>query len=122
MNLKIKSLKHIAMAGIFGAFLLLGMSATANAQSYDPYYNQQDDRYYNQNQRGDKHHRKDEKRELKHHQKHEREYYGNSREVRQHQKQERRQVKRHQRSERNNNYDPYYNNRRRNNDDDDHDH
>jgi hypothetical protein len=101
MNLKIKSLKHIAMAGIFGAFLLLGMSATANAQ-------------YRQDRRSnDSHHQKHEKQELKHHQKHEREYYGNSRQLRRHQKQERRQVKRHQRNERNNNYDPYYNNRRR---------
>lgn len=102
MNLKIKSLKHIAMAGIFGAFLLLGMSATANAQ-------------YRQDRRSDKHHQKHEKKELKHHQKHEREYYGNSREFRRHQQQERRQLKRHQRKERRNTYDPYYNNRRRNN-------
>ena len=113
MNLKIKSLKHIATAGIFGAFLLFGMSATANAQSYDPYYDQHDDRYYNQNRNGDRRHRKQEKRAVKQHQRDERDYYGNSRQLRRHQEQERRQVKRHQRNERNYNYDPYYNNRRR---------
>jgi membrane protein involved in colicin uptake len=113
-------LKRTIGIGVFGAGLLFAASMTANAQSgnYDPYYDQQNDGYYNQNQRTDKRHRKQEKRELKHHQRHEREYYGNSRQLRRHQEQERRQVKRHQRNERN---DGYYNNRRRNNDDD-HDH
>ena len=117
---KSKSLKHLAMAGIFGAFLLIGMSTVASAQSYDPYYNQQNNDYYNQrnndyynrDNRVDSHHRRDEKAELKHHQRHEREEYGSSRDIRQHQKQEKRQVKRHQRNERQYDYDPYYNDRR----------
>ena len=120
MVLKSKSLKHLAMAGIFGAFLLIGLSTAANAQGYDPYYNQQNNDYYNQqnngyynqNRQADSHHRKDEKRELKHHQRDERDNYGNSRDLKRHQQQEKRQIKNHQRNERRNDYDPYYDNRR----------
>ncbi len=122
MNSGINFLKRAFGVGVFGVALFFSASITANAQyrDNDSYYGRQNNGYYNQNRRTDKHHQKHEKQELKHHQRHEREAYGNSRELRRHQEQERRQVKRHNRNERN---DGYYNNRRRNNDDDDdHDH
>lgn len=107
MNLNL--LKRTIGIGVFGAALLFAASVTANAQNgyYDPSYN---DGYYNQNQRTDRNHRKQEKRDLKHHQRDERDYYGNSRQTRDHQRQEKRQVKQHQRYERN---DGYYDYRRR---------
>lgn len=105
----LKLLKRTLGIGVFGAAVLLAGSMTANAQS--GYYGDgYDQGYYNQNQRSDRGHRKQEKRELKHHQRDERDYYGNSRDLRRHQQQEKRQVKQHQRYERN---DGYYDNRRR---------
>lgn len=106
MNLNL--LKRTIGIGVFGAAVVFAASLTANAQNgnYDPYYDQQNNGYYNQNNG----HRKQEKRDLKHHQRDERDYYGKSRQTREHQKQEKRQVKQHQRYERN---DGYYDNRRR---------
>ena len=109
MNSLGNSLKRTIGFGVFGAAILFGASVAANAQSgyYDPYYDQG---YYNQNQRYQGSHRREEKRDLKHHQWHERNDYGNSWELRRHQEMERRQLKRHQRYEQN---DGYYDDRRR---------
>src|SRR6266404_7672674 len=88
--------KHFVFAAIFGVALLFGFGATkTNAQTYqDRYYN---DGYNNNNYyRQDRHHQKDEKRDLKQHQRDERKYEGNSWWLREHQRQERQELKHHQ--------------------------
>lgn len=113
MKLSSNLTKHLTLGAIFGAALLFGFGAQeTNAQVYqdryyDGYYN--DNGYYRQDGQ-DRSHRKQEKRELKHHQRHERENYGNSRALRAHLRQERRQVKRHQQNERGYNRGRYYGN------------
>ena len=107
MKLSSTLTKHLVFGAMFGAAALFAFGVQkANAQSYqDRYYDGYGNSgYYSQ----DGHHRKNEKRDLKHHQRHEREYYGNSRALRQHQRQEKRQLKRHQRNERRYYRDDYY--------------
>jgi len=128
MNSRIKSFKMAVGALGLGAGLLLGASASANAQrQYDPYYGQGDNHRHDNGQhrknekRAEKRHQKAEKEALKQHQRQERDYYGNDRATREHQRQERerlenhrraeeRRRRTHQRNERNRNDDGYYGN------------
>jgi hypothetical protein len=121
MNFNHNVRKSVAFAVVFGASMLIGASATVNAQS----------------------HEKQEKRDLKQHQRQERAYYGNNHQTKDHQRMERDRLKYEQRAEHNGNavghgqynnngygngtynndgyyrnnqgYDPYYSNGRSNN-------
>lgn len=80
MNFKSKMLKRGAFALVFGAAMLFGAGATANAQG---------------------HSQKQERRDLKYHQQQERSYNGNNHATRDHQRAERDQLKNEQHAERN---------------------
>ena len=89
MKWNIQALKRLGQATLVASSLVVGAAQITTAQN--PYW-----RY---DQKSQKRHEKEEKRELKWHQKMEREQYGNSSELRRHQKEEQRELKRHQKRE-----------------------